>query len=86
MAPYVVFTGRECADLVNLSTMTQMESYPDWVLCSLVKKSIVILSHFYSRTSIWYRKLTDLWCPAFTCRQVKQRDTKFATSFFISSH
>ena len=37
----------KCAILVNLSTMTHIESIPRAVLGNFMMKSIVILSHFH---------------------------------------
>ena len=44
----VSLIGRKCADLVNLSTITQMVSSPLAVLGNFVMKSMVIRSHFHS--------------------------------------
>ncbi|MFS7981235.1 hypothetical protein Hanom_Chr10g00948551 [Helianthus anomalus] len=38
--------GKKCADLVSLSTITQIVSFPFCVLGNLVMKSIVTISHF----------------------------------------
>ena len=62
----VSLIGRKCADLVNLSTITQMVSSPLAVLGNLVMKSMVIRSHFHSGIygccnnpeGFWYSTLT----------------------------
>ncbi|KAJ0940323.1 hypothetical protein HanRHA438_Chr02g0082071 [Helianthus annuus] len=43
--------GRKCADLVNLSTITYIVSFPFLVFGNLVMKSIVTISHFHSGSS-----------------------------------
>ena len=43
----LILMGIKCADLVNLSTTTQIESKPLGVLGSPTTKSMEILSHFH---------------------------------------
>lgn len=56
-AVLVVLVGMKQADLVNLSTITQIESCFFYVLRSFVTKSHVILSHFNAGISKAFRDL-----------------------------
>ncbi|MFS7988619.1 hypothetical protein Hanom_Chr11g01037051 [Helianthus anomalus] len=38
--------GRKCADLVSLSMITHIVSFPFFVFGNLVMKSIITISHF----------------------------------------
>lgn len=64
-----------------------MESYPyGWSRGSPTTESMVILSQFHSSTLICWCSLAGLWCSAFLCWHVQQRETKSATSLFKPSH
>ncbi|KAJ0445510.1 hypothetical protein HanIR_Chr16g0843751 [Helianthus annuus] len=50
--------GRKCADLVSLSTITHIVSFPFFVFGNLVMKSIVTISHFHSEVQAVVASLT----------------------------
>ena len=85
-AVYVMRTGKKCAVLVNLSTITHIESNSLVVLGNPVTKSIVILSLFHSGISKLWSVPTSLWCSTLTCWHVRHLTTKSATSFFMPFH
>ena len=62
--------------MVNLSTITQMESYPSLERGNPTTKSIVILSHFHSRIGRGWSFPDGFWCSAFTCWQINQEHYK----------
>ena len=83
---YVMQTGKKCAVLVNLSTITNIESNPLAVLGNLVTKSIVILSHFHSGMSKIWSVPAGFWCSVLTYRHVRHLTTKSTTSIFMPFH
>lgn len=86
LAGYTVLTGRKCADLVSLSTTTQMESYPFWVWGNPTMKSMLISSHFHSGMFKGWRVPAGLRWLALTLRQISHSDTYLAISLFILVH
>ncbi|KAJ6847542.1 uncharacterized protein M6B38_277275 [Iris pallida] len=78
--------GRNLADFVSLSTITQMTLLPFCVLGSPDTKSIVICSHFHSGTGSGCSSPAVRWCSAFTCWHTKHFETNLAISRFIPCH
>src|SRR5207253_7692221 len=58
---YVSLTGMKWATLVRRSTITHMESYPDWVRGNPTIKSMLISSHFHSGVMWYYHELGEGW-------------------------
>ena len=83
---YVTLTGRKCADLVNQSIITQIESKPRVHLGNPTTKSMVMCSHFYTEIGRLCNKPVGLWCSILTYWQVKHLATNSAISFFIPFH
>jgi hypothetical protein len=83
---YIILTGMKWATLVNLSTITNIESYPACVLGNLSMKSTLIYSHFHSGIFNGCNNLAGLWCSALTQRHVSHNDTYSAISWFLSYH
>ena len=77
---------RKCADLVSLSTITQIALCFWKVWGNPIIKSTVIFSHFYSRIIKVWNLLAGAWYSAFTYWQVKHLATNSATSFLIVGH
>ena len=69
-AVWVILTGKKCADLVNLSTITQIESFPSFDLGNPIMKSMEISAHFHSGMGKSCRVPACLWCSALICWQV----------------
>ena len=76
----------KCADLVNLSTTTHIESYCFCVRGKPTTKSVLMSSHFHVITWIFCSKPPYLWCSAFTCWPFGHLATNSAMSFFKPSH
>jgi hypothetical protein len=68
------------------STITQRESYPDWVVGNPIMKSIAISSHFHTGICEGCNNPVIHCCSALTLLQVLQRATYSATSLFIPYH
>ena len=67
--------ARKCANLVNLSAITQMALFFPLVFSSPTPKSMNSESYFHLGTSNGCRSPACCWCSAFTRWQVKHLDT-----------
>ncbi|KAJ0558903.1 hypothetical protein HanIR_Chr07g0341491 [Helianthus annuus] len=67
--------GKKCADLVSLSTITHIVSFPFLVLGNLVIRSMVTISHFHVGSSGCCSKPDGFLCSALTCAHVKHLAT-----------
>src|SRR3954471_22117583 len=67
----------------DVTTTTQIESYPDLVLGSPVMKSIPTLSHFHSGTGNGCSNPAGFWCSAFTRLHTSHRAICSAMSPFM---
>lgn len=67
----ICLNNYKCIDLVNLTTITQMESNFPKVEGKPTKKAIVMCSHFHSRMGILYMIPLVRSCSYFTCYQFK---------------
>ena len=76
--------ARKWAHLVNLSTITHIESFPLVDLGRWVTKSMTMLSHFHWGMSSGCNVPPGLWCSIFAFWHTKHDATKSATSVFIS--
>lgn len=76
----VVFIGTQWADLVNLSTITQIESFPLWVLGNPDMKSMEMWSHFHPGIGRCWSLPLGLWCFTLICWQSIQDATNSATT------
>ena len=66
--------------------MLQIASCPLGVHGNPITKSTVILSHFNSGLSIRWSNPVCLWCSAFPCWQIRQRETNLVMSLSIPSY
>ena len=80
---YIFLMGKKWTVFVNLSTITQMASYPLDVRGKPLTKSMAIMSHFHSGMGYCCNNPEGLWCSSFTCWQVRHLETNSAISLFI---
>ena len=77
---------KKWVDLVSLSTMIHIASYPEGVLGKPITKSMDVLSHFHSRISKGYNVPTGFWCSIFTFWKIRHLFTKLATFVLRPGH
>ena len=84
--PQVSCIGRKSADLVRLSTTTQLAFFLEAEMGNPMMKSIEIESHFQVGIASGLNPPMGHWCSALTFGQVKHLSAYPVISLFILSH